>query len=566
MSVPGTFAESLFLRANMPFNLLESSWIPFVRRSGETLWGSPAMLTDLLSEDPVVAIAAPRPDFEGAISEFLIGLLSAAYQLKNELAWRALWAAPPSQSELRGRFQGLSSAFDLDGDGPRFMQDFTPGDFSEQDPVPIEKILIDAPGEQTKKLNKDLFVKRDRVQRLSRPAAAMALLTLQTYAPAGGQGHRTSMRGGGPLTTLVDPMGANDEEGVPSASSLWHKLWINVSTASEWSELPGASHKQLSDTFPWLAPTRLSTKGSSATTPDDAHPLQAYFGMPRRIRLEFSGPGRCDLTGLDDDQTVTAFRTRNYGTEYSGWIHPLSPYYRTKENEPWLPVHGQPGGISWRDWITLTFAQPGEALRRPAAVVMRYGIDRARVSTAGSVRLHAFGYDMDNMKARGWVDSQRPLLIAADPELNRSLFDTAKALSDATDLAIRELLAAGKTALFHRTEDARGDLSQFRAEVWDGTEATYFATMRRIATSQPDTDTISRIRRDYLTNLEVLVLSIFDRWCPMAAVPGENVARLVRARLTLVNALRGSSKAGGRIFEALGLPATAGAKDKRKPK
>lgn len=526
------------------------------------MWGPLSSVTESLATDPVISIAAPRADFGGAIQEFLIGLLSAAFEIKDEMSWHVLWISPPSPSALQERFEALAGAFNLDGDGPLFMQDLTATDFSEADPIPIEQILIDAPGEQTAKLNKDLFTKRGRVERLSRPAAAMALLTLQTYAPAGGQGHRTSMRGGGPLTTLVNPLG-DDENGVPAEMSLWHKLWINVSTVAQWKELPGASHKASSDKFPWLAPTRVSTKGSRATTAEDAHPLQAYFGMPRRIRLEFSGPGRCDLTGLEDERTVTAFRTRNYGVEYSGWTHPLSPYYRTKESEPWLPVHGQPGGLSWRDWISLTFSQSAEALREPASVVARFKIDRARAIQANEVRLHAFGYDMDNMKARGWIESQRPLLIANAVDMNRLLLDTARTLADATDLGARELISAGKTALFHRTEDARGDLSQYRSEVWDATESMFFGVMHRIASSSPDGVDINLIKREFLKSLEVIVLDIFDRWCPMAAVPGENVARLVRARFTLLNAFRGKSKAGGRLFEALGLPVPESAMGKR---
>ena len=538
----------------MSWNVLAEHWIPFRRRSGKTFWGAPSALTDLLDTDPVIATASPRPDFSGAIQEFLVGILSAAFEVKDEAAWKLLWRSPPGPVALQEKLASLAGWFNLDGDGPLFLQDLTAADFAELDPIPIERILIDAPGEQAVKLNKDLFVKREGVMCMSRPAAAMALLTLQTYAPAGGQGYRTSMRGGGPLTTLVDPFGSL-MDGEIDEKPLWHKLWINVSTVAEWKEQPGAKCESPSDKFPWLAPTRVSTKGSHATTADDAHPLQAYFGMPRRIRLEFSGPGRCDLTGLEDEVTVTAFRTRNYGVEYSGWTHPLSPYYRAKEAEPWLPVHGQPGGLTWRDWISLAFIQPAHALRRPATVVARFKLDRMNAIHASEVRLHAFGYDMDNMKARGWVESQRPLFLFDDEEMNRLLLDTARALSEATDLGARELLRAGKTALFQRSEDARGDLSQYRSEVWDSTESLFFNAMSRIASSDVSTVDIEAIKREFLRQLEVITLGIFDRWCPMATVAGEHVSRLVRARLTLLNAFRGNSKAGDKIFAALALPA-----------
>ena len=536
----------------MPLNLTVDPWIPLRRRSGVMFWGAPSDLTDGLGIDAVVAIAAPRPDLGGAVQEFLVGLLSAAFEIKDEAGWRLLWNSPPSPSAIKQKLEPLAGAFNLDGEGPLFMQDLNAADFVQVSPVPIGQILIEAPGEQTIKLNKDLFVKRGGVERLSRPAAAMALLTLQTYAPAGGQGHRTSMRGGGPLTTLVNPIG-DRVDGEIVDRPLWHKLWINISTVAEWKDLPGATRSGASDKFPWLAATRVSPTGSKPTTPEDAHPLQAYFGMPRRIRLEFSGPGRCDLTGVEDEVTVTAFRTRNYGTQYSGWIHPLSPYYRAKETEPWLPMHGQPSGLSWRDWITLAFVQPPNAMRRSAAVVARFNIDRKKAIRAAEVRLHAFGYDMDNMKARGWVESQRPLVLVDDEEMTRLLLDTAVALSGATDVAAGELVTAGKTALFSRPKDARGDLSQYRAEVWNGTEHMFFDVLHGIATSESASADIDAIKRGFLKNLETITLGVFDRWCPMTAVAGESVSRLVRARFTLVNAFGGRSAAGRKLFDALGL-------------
>ena len=100
---------------------------------------------------------------------------------------------------LAERFAQVRDAFVLDGAGPRFMQD---REELVGGVVPISGLLIDSPGANTIKNNVDLFVKRGRVTTLSRAAAAMSLFALQTFAPSGGAGHRTSLRGGGPLTTL----------------------------------------------------------------------------------------------------------------------------------------------------------------------------------------------------------------------------------------------------------------------------------------------------------------------------------------------------------------------------
>ena len=138
------------------------------------------------------------------------------------------------------------AVFNLDGDGPRFMQDIEP---LKGDPSPVEALLIEAPGANTVKLNKDLLIKRGGVRVMSRAAAAMALHTLQQFASGGGAGHRTSLRGGGPLVTLAIP-----GPFAAGAPTLWQRLWINVPQG-----LP-PELSQVESIFPWLAPTKTSAK------------------------------------------------------------------------------------------------------------------------------------------------------------------------------------------------------------------------------------------------------------------------------------------------------------------
>ena len=73
------------------------------------------MLVDRLAEDPVVGLAAPRPDFEGALQEFLIGLLAAALHPEDEREWRRLWKAPPTAETLRTALEALPAALQAEG-------------------------------------------------------------------------------------------------------------------------------------------------------------------------------------------------------------------------------------------------------------------------------------------------------------------------------------------------------------------------------------------------------------------------------------------------------------------
>ena len=184
------------------FNLLREAWLPVRRLSGAGELLRPRDLTDGIHEDPIVAFDWGRPDFDTASREFLIGLLSTACAARvlDGRAWRDWWRNPPSADALDASLASFADAFDLDGDGPRFMQDRE--DFAGA-AVPVEALLIDSPGENTIKFNKDLFVRRGRVGTLSRGAAAMALFALHTYAPEGGRGLCTGLRGGGPMTCTV---------------------------------------------------------------------------------------------------------------------------------------------------------------------------------------------------------------------------------------------------------------------------------------------------------------------------------------------------------------------------
>jgi CRISPR system Cascade subunit CasA len=319
----------------LSFSLLDEAWLPARRANGQSVTIRPCDLTDRIESDPIVAIDWPRPDFRLASLEFLIGLLATACPPEdNDDGWFMRWETPPAPTHLQQAFAPLASAFILDGVGPRFMQDLE--DFGG-DANRVETLLIDAPGGQTLKKNADHFVKRDAVTIMGRAAAAMALFTLQSFAPAGGAGNRVGLRGGGPLTTLaIPPWRGNDP--VP----LWHVLWANVPVGQ------AATAGRLKAIFPWLTQTRTS-ENKQIVTPNDVDELQAFWGVARRIRLVFDenvSGDPCDITGTRDGVTVRGWRQRPYGANYAAWGHPLSPYYRQKPTETeWLPVHAQPGGV-----------------------------------------------------------------------------------------------------------------------------------------------------------------------------------------------------------------------------
>ncbi|WP_457798285.1 type I-E CRISPR-associated protein Cse1/CasA [Methylocystis sp. S23] len=544
-----------------PFSLLEAAWLPVRRRSGAKSLIRPTEIATHM-DDPIVAFSWGRPDFDAASREFMIGLLATAFPppANNHRAWKRHWEKPPGADDLDKAFAPFAGAFALDGDGPRFMQDIETLDDAEE--TPVSALLIDAPGANTIKENKDLFQKRGQVALLSRSAAAMALFALQTFAPSGGAGHRTSLRGGGPLTTLAAP---------PNDDSLWSLLWLNTPPEDETFAPPSEERDRV---FPWLAKTFASdgkparlVAPSAERAPWTAHILQALWGAPRRIRLAFRENverAPCPLTGLVDDVVVTGFRTRPWGASYdASFQHPLSPYYRPKGKDPWLPVHPQPGGVPYRDWPEL--AGPGDEESRPAKMTA-LAQERLRGGGVVETRLIACGYDMDNMKARGFVEAQMPLFIlpsGATDAARMQAHGFTKRLVEAADLSASAAGIAVRMAL--AGERAKGDATPFaalRERFFQDTEEAFFAQLRKlfeIAETLGDSAGLRPFAEQWLRTLRKNAVDLFDEAVSFAGMPEKIMERAVPARRALVGAFSGYGPLGRKLFTALELPPPEGA-------
>ncbi|ACL60258.1 type I-E CRISPR-associated protein Cse1/CasA [Methylobacterium nodulans] len=544
-----------------PFSLLTEPWIPVLRADGTHACIRPAEITADIAANPVVAPAWGRPDLDAATREYWIALFGTACgSWAGPGAWREHLRHPPAPEVLDAAFAPLAPAFILDGEGPRFGQDLE--DIAGET-VPVGQLLIEAPGANTIKRNLDHFVRRGRVETLSRAGAAIALHTLQTYAPSGGAGHRVSVRGGGPLTTLLlpgPPRGGDPARPVP----LWQTLWLAT---------PACEASSLKRVFPWLAPTRTSEQ-KRVTTPSDVDPLQAFWGMPRRVRLVFEANTEghpCDLTGRIDPVVVRAYRTRPHGTSYVGFTHPLSPHYRGKADEPFLPVHGQPGRVGYRHWVGLVVSdQAASPLRRPADAVT-LGLSRLEGvggPTAAQARLLATGYDMDNMKARAFIESEMPLHLPPPgrfSDLNGAVSDMIKGAYAAEGLlrtGVRAALFVKATAGdgFQNAPKGGGAIDLARARFWERTEAAFGEALAALSEdlADPNADALvvtTAAREAWRESLRRAAIDLFDDLVPLDDLDALDLragqAR-IEARSNLHLALHGYGKSGASFFEALG--------------
>ena len=481
-------------------NLISDPWIPVVRRSGDDI-----IRPDQIAEPDVLRPNWPRPDLNLACLELLVGMVYLAHPPQDGEDR----IGPPDAATLRQALKRLAPAFNLLGSGPRFLQDLEP---LEGNGRPPGMLFIDSPGKNTIRRNADVMVRRGRYEALPLPLAAMALYTLQAFAPAGGAGNRTSMRGGGPMVTLVKPL----------ADGLWPLVWANVPQGR-----PLAAGNL--DALPWMRPTAISRpvgNRSPITVPASDRPLrhdpEVFFGQPRRLRLVARG------------DAVTHVVQQPWGTNYAGWRHPLTPYF--KNGADTLPRHPKPGGFGYRDWRGVILAS--ETGHRPATVSQYMGdIEGARCS------LIVAGWAMDNMKPIDFLWSEQPVfpLSEADEAYVERAIEAAEHASYALAACVRD--GVGES-------DLKSGASQRARE-------TFFLHTQRAFEQMLEARSAGRplAAGEWVASMRNAALPIFDREVgPGLADLGEKRRKgAVWARFRLIAAFAGRPPFGERILGPLGL-------------
>ena len=501
-------------------NLINDKWIPVERQDGSEVLIAPWEIGQ--SENPVVEIKTPRPDFRGALYQFLIGLVQTTFAPEEQCDWNDLWEDAPSCETLKKAFEPYAENFELYKDtGPAFMQDLNmPEDANE---MGINSLLIDAPGENTIVLNKDHFVKRNQIKWMCPSCAASALLTLQINAPSGGQGYRTGLRGGGPLTTLV-VMNNN--------STLWNKIWLNIINIEELSDFKKPYIKN-AKVFPWLDETILSINNKQVY-PKDAEILQQFWSMPRRIRFEKAEEqGTCDICGKENI-LYEKYITKNYGVSYSStWQHVLSPYRTNKNKEgliELLAIKGKQGGLTYLDWLPITLLTNSEKMQVQVASVVKSFLDYKKDSIKDIFfSVWCFGYDMDNMKARCWYEKKMPLFNIPEKIRNKYI-DLIIMLTQATQQCIYILKYQIKAAWSDTPKDLSGDMTFIDSTFYTETEDEFYKTadiiLKKLTSEEPSVSNELESWRKYIINT---AMRLFARFALQDTDDIKNMKRAVKA-------------------------------------
>jgi CRISPR system Cascade subunit CasA len=288
------------------------------------------------------------------------------------------------------------------------------------------------------------------------------------------------------------------------------------------------------------------------TTPADAHPLQAFWGMPRRIRLEcIANPDAalCDLTGQPDTVVVSAWRQEGGGPEYTGWRHPLSAYRQGSPGGAWTAVRGS-SDVGYEQWVGWVFGDVHHKNRRPAQMLVDWS---ARVTdlpdeTRQRSRILAAGFVSDKGAVGDRIESEMPL-----PGFDRTTYAAAAYLVqrpvEATTLIGNALSYAAMQTVRARSFSTAGLV----AACWRDTEHDFYRLLRGIQPGATHEQALNAVALEWLRCLRAVATRLFGDAFPI--VPGApNATHVAQQWRWLRDTFNGATPAGQRLFAALLLP------------
>jgi CRISPR system Cascade subunit CasA len=546
----------------MPYNLLEQQWIPVVRNDGSRHWIRPSEITSDYDTNPIMRVDSNRADFNGALLQFLIGLLQTCSAPEKPddpslkyIPWQTRFKTPPSTEELQVEFDVYKDAFNLDGEYPRFMQDATVQDGGAI--WTINKLLIDGFGAS------DHFGKFDSIKGIGYRSLAMAIISHQintTSSAAGAQNqHRSSLRNAGFLTTIIGSNKQNLQKG-----TLWETLWLNVLPTIILNSVSGNPDKtEIKHIFPWMGSTRLSHKnGGIDTTPEDVNPLMMFWATPRRVHVDFDVivNGLCAIEPKQNETLVTTFLVKPDGNNYSLWKHTLTPTRCDENNMPTSFFKTDRNGVRYSDWLgIISNARFGESTLQSADVVKYYNLETEEVRDCRNViapntRIIAFGFMNDNAKILTYRFNEMPLYYIPNDVIENTnrIVERIVQSSSATIKKLRDAIKAYDNIKHYKFKDNKWQWISNKQKsskesslvagaeqlFWNNTEKPFYEIVPRIIeTLKQNNNTTSpeivEIKHEWRKILADTALGIFKQISKSAPLEQCDMPSIMRAELEL---------------------------------
>jgi CRISPR system Cascade subunit CasA len=152
-------------------------------------------------------------------------------------------------------------------------------------------------------------------------------------------------------------------------------------------------------------------------------------------------------------------------------------------------------------------ANDREAKREPSRTVHEF-IER-RQQPDWQFRLWAFGYDMDNMKARCWYEATMPVILVKKSMLGDFEQEITSLIKVGSEIA-SNVRSAVKKAWFRRPRDVKGDTSFVVSTYWHDTELAFYETLHELKGALEAGNDGAHIRKRWHKILCDEALRIFD--------------------------------------------------------
>ncbi len=525
------------------FNLLFDSWIPVKTRNG----GKKSIKAHEIVQKDIITLDAPRADFNAALMQFLIGLLQTVYAPENPRAWRKFFNQPPSESQLKEKFESIKEAFYLDGDGYQFMQDISIKEHGNR--ANILKLIPSIVGDNTIKKNQDFFLKSSQLSRMSITSLILGLYLYQNYclSETGGKGgrHHGSLRGRNTFTAFI----------IKEAGNLWQDLWLNIIQENKFKAL---IKSDLTDSnFEWMN----DSPGGKQKTDNDMTLADIYWSMPRRVWANFSElkEGICDLTS-QETKVIQHIYIKENGIEYKTKFtqHPLVPYL--KDTDGLHPIKINSEGITYGDWLSLIGSDTA------SLNLLEHGNRNLR----GTFKMFVCGYLNHSQQAKTlcWYQTKMPLYFLDCEEKTREVIkaEINKYIQASNKIANAKngyLSVSIRMAWFDydywREQEKKRDKkpdpfynrgsksfynqpTEIAKSFWNNTERKFYELMKALYDSahQLDDERKSEFKKEWYQHISHEAKKLFNRWAFRAGIQ-TNPRRIAKAHNQLMRNLNSES-------------------------
>lgn len=486
----------------MAFNIITDAFLPVRLADGTRKRIHFAELTAHNPKNPVIDFDSGRGDFNGALLQFAIGLFQTVMPPADTKEWFKIADNPPNPAKLQEILEPYVPFFYFNGEAGSFLQDLEL-DVNEHKKWQIISLLLDSNN------GKSFFKKPETVSQMCHACTVMGFLSLHVNANEGGAGQRTSLRGGGPLTTVI------------CGNNLWETIWLGVMDGlSNESLYLEDAWKNAESIFPWLTKCRTSEDGQIVTpeTPG-VHGLQQFWAMPRRTKLHKPVKGRCDICNMESETCYRHFAMKNYGNNYDEWVHSLSPHNFIEKSQKYVPVHGKPEYYGYRHWLGYLLEDVSKNKKRYPAQAVQVALDqRYEFFSEVAPALFVFGYDMASAKPRSWISKKMPLTFNHRHPIRikiliRRMIETASRVADNTEKIYLEAKSS---------RQKKGVADCIKEAFWEAIDPLFGELL------QKDVGDMDGLREQWFYGIWHASENLLEQW-----ITNDNLERHVEARVKL---------------------------------